>query len=149
MQPDEVRQTRKSSGLEDWSGDWLLASWAKTIESVSLEYPDFGMGVTVNVGGANYSGVLVSGRTWANEMAAMLRTTTIDHRIGQALAESFDEVHRLYEDPEFVHRPVRYLHLLHAAMVDTRGERTGEGLPMRFRVDSVAGWAVAGWAIGS
>jgi hypothetical protein len=132
-----------------WEADWLLASWAGVIERLSADYPEFGLGVTLNVGGSSYSGLLVSGGRWADEMARMLQTRSVDHRIGRILAESFEEERDRYRRAEFGGGPLRFLHLLHAALVDSRGERTGEGLPMRFRLDSVAGWAIAGWAVGS
>ncbi len=136
-----------SSG--DWSADWLLASWAQIVETLSVEYTDFGLGVTVNVGASTYSGVLVSGRKWVAEMASVLQSKTMDPRIARVLAQSFDEVRQLYDDPEFQNQTPQFLHLLYAAVVDPQGERAGEGLPMRIRLDSVAAWAVAGWAVGT
>jgi hypothetical protein len=149
MSPGATSDDLQPAAPEDWTADWLLASWAKVIERLDTEYPDFGLGVTLNVGGAIYSGVLVSGRRWMDDMVTVLRTKSIDPRIGSALAESFEEEKERYRRPEFVIGPVRFLHLLHASLVDTRGERTGEGLSMRFRLDSVAAWAIAGWAVGS
>ncbi len=133
----------------EWEADWLLASWAGVIERLSADYPEFGLGVTLNVGGSSYSGLLVGGGRWADEMARMLQTRSVDHQIGRILAESFEEERDRYRRAEFGGAPLRFLHLLHAALVDSRGERTGEGLPMRFRLESVAAWAIAGWAVGS
>jgi hypothetical protein len=133
---------------QDGAADWLLASWARVIERLGDEYPEFGLGVTLNVGGSSYSGLLVSGGRWADEMARMLQTRSVDHRIGRALAESFEDERDRYRGPDSGDGPLRFLHLLHAALVDSRGERTGEGLPMRFRLDSVAAWAIAGWSGG-
>jgi hypothetical protein len=134
---------------EEWSADWLLASWARIVEVLSLDYTDFGLGVTLNVGGSTYSGVLVSGRKWVGEMAGILRSKSMDPRIARVLAQSFDEVRQRYDDPAFLEQPQQFLHLLYASTVDPQGERTGEGLPMRIRLDSVSAWAVAGWAVGT
>ena len=134
---------------EDWSADWLLATWARIVEMLSVEYTDFGLGVTINVGGSTYSGVLVSGRKWVAEMASVLQSKNMDPRIARVLAQTFDGVRQQYNDPEFLNETPQFLHLLYAAVVDPQGERTGEGLPMRIKLDSVAAWAVAGWAVGT
>src|SRR5262249_53391447 len=86
---EESADMEREGANQPWTADWLLASWAKVIERVSSEHPDFGLGVTLNVGGATYSGVLVSGRRWANDMAMMLRMASMDHGIGDTLAASF------------------------------------------------------------
>jgi hypothetical protein len=137
------------ASTEDWSADWLLASWARVVEILSLDYTDFGLGVTLNVGGSAYSGVLVSGRKWVGEMAAVLQSKSMDPRISQVLAQSFDEVRQQYDDPAYLDQTPQFVHLLYAAAVDPQGERTGEGLPMRIRLDAVSAWAVAGWAVGT
>ena len=59
---------------EDWAADWLLASWARIVENLSMDYTDFGLGVTLTVGGSSYSGVMVSGRKWVSEMATILQS---------------------------------------------------------------------------
>ena len=133
---------------EDWSVDWLLASWARIVENLSMDYTDFGLGVTVTVGGSTYSGVMVSSRKWVAEMAMMLQSKTMDPRISRVLAQSFDEVRQLYDDPGYFEQTPKFIHLLYSSVVNPEGERTGEGLPMRVRLDAVAAWAVAGWAIG-
>jgi hypothetical protein len=149
MSPDDTSKHQSPSEADDWAADWLLASWVKIIDDISVDYPDFGLGVTLNVGGAIYSAVLVSSQKWASEMASMIRTKTVHQGIGEALAKSFEQVQQRYKDPAFRNAPIRFLHLLHASVVDAKGERSSEGLPMRFRLDAVAGWAIAGWAIGS
>jgi hypothetical protein len=149
MSSDAPADVIPHSRPHEWEADWLLGSWARVIERLSADYPEFGLGVTLNVGGSSYSGLLVSGGRWADEMARMLHTRSVDHRIGRALAESFEDERERYRRPDFSAGPLRFLHLLHAALVDSRGERTGEGLPMRFRLDAVAAWAIAGWAVGS
>ena len=133
---------------EDWSVDWLLASWARIVENLSLDYTDFGLGVTLTIGGSTYSGVMVSGRKWVSEMATILQSKAMDPRISRVLAQSFDEVRQVYDQPSFYENTPQFIHLLYAAVVNPQGERTGEGLPMRVRLESVAAWAVAGWAIG-
>ncbi|HUE58759.1 MAG TPA: hypothetical protein VMO88_04185 [Acidimicrobiales bacterium] len=133
----------------DWSADWLLTTWARIVETLSVEYADFGLGVTINVGGSTYSGVLVSGRKWVAEMASVLQSKAMDPRIAYVLAQSFDEVLQQYDNPEFLNQATQFLHLLHASVVDPQGQRTGEGLPMRIKLDAVAAWAVAGWAVGT
>ena len=133
---------------EEWSVDWLLASWARVIENLSLDYTDFGLGVTLTIGGASYSGVMVSGRKWVSEMAMVLQSKAMDPRIARVLAQSFEDVRQVYDDPEFLERTPEFVHLLYATVVNPHGERTGEGLPMRIRLDSVAAWTVAGWAVG-
>ena len=128
--------------------DWLLASWARIVENLSMDYTDFGLGVTLTMGGSSYSGVMVSGRKWASEMATVLQSKSMDPRISRVLAQSFDEVRQVYDDPNFYEGTPQFIHLLYAAVVNPQGERTGEGLPMRVRLEAVAAWAVAGWAIG-
>jgi hypothetical protein len=137
------------ASVDDWSADWLLASWARIVEILSLDYTDFGLGVTLNVGGSTYSGVMVSGRKWVGEMAVVLQSKSMDPRIARVLAQSFDAVRQQYEDPEYVDQTPQFIHLLYAAVVDPQGERTGEGLPMRIRLGAVSAWAVAGWAVGT
>jgi hypothetical protein len=148
MHPDAPTDVTELPWPQDGAADWLLASWARVIERLGGEYPEFGLGVTLNVGGSNYSGLLVSGGRWADEMANMLQTRSVDHRVGRALAESFEDERDRYSRPDLRDGPLRFLHLLHAALVDGHGERTGEGLPMRFRLDAVAAWAIAGWSVG-
>ena len=133
---------------EDWSVDWLLASWARIVENLSLDYTDFGLGVTLTMGGSSYSGVMVSGRKWVSEMATILQSKAMDPRISRVLAQSFDDVRQVYDDPGFYESTPQFIHLLYAAVVNPQGERTGEGLPMRVRLEAVSAWAVAGWAIG-
>lgn len=133
---------------EDWSVDWLLASWARIVENLSMDYTDFGLGVTLTMGGSTYSGVMVSGRKWVSEMATILQSKAMDPRISRVLAQSFDEVRQVYDDPNFYESTPQFIHLLYAAVMNPQGERTGEGLPMRVRLEAVAAWAVAGWAIG-
>ena len=72
----------------------------------------------------------------------------MDPRISRVLAQSFDEVRQVYDDPDFLEQTPKFVHLLYSSVVSPVGERTGEGLPMRIRLDSVSAWAVAGWAIG-
>jgi hypothetical protein len=91
---------------------------------------------------------MVSGRKWASEMATVLQSKAMDPRISRVLAQSFDEVRQVYDDPNFYESTPQFIHLLYAALVNPQGERTGEGLPMRVRLEAVAAWAVAGWAIG-
>src|SRR5262245_34540895 len=149
MQLDGESRTVPCSEAPDGTMDWLLASGASVIERLSVEHPDFGLGMTLNVGGASYSGLLVSGARWANEMALMLYAQSSDHGVGAAFAESFEGERRRYELGRFRNGPARFLHLVHAALVDARGEPTSEGLPMRFRLDSIAAWAIAGWVVGT
>lgn len=133
---------------DDWSADWLLASWARIVETLGMDYTDFGLGLTLTVGGSTYSGVMVSGRKWVSEMALILQSKNMDPRISRVLTQSFDEVRQVYDDPDFYEGTPKFVHLLYASVVNPHGDRTGEGLPMRVRLESVAAWAVAGWAVG-
>ena len=76
--------------------DWFLQSMIEVIINRGVE-----IGVTMSVGGSIVSGILISGKTYFEELGAVVAASSKEEGdVSEMLGNSWKEYRRLYEKPE-------------------------------------------------
>ena len=127
--PDEVRHLVP----EGSTADVVLAHLAHLVRTIDTTDASITIDVTLAIYGTPYAGTLVSGRRWAEQVAADFREKAADPDAGDAIAKVFDVVAGAYASDESHEKPLGYVHLLNASIIGPGGAPVWrpEGLPLR------------------
>lgn len=142
-----------SSGAEG-ERDWFLQS------VISLANSGAEIGITLTVGGAVISGMLIAGRTYFKELADMIRGVADEEEEAnpmlEAIAESWDKLSEIYDKPEGATAewdpgPFGYIHLRNARVYAPGGgvlPSSPSGVLWRGRLTQISGFAIGQLAEG-
>ncbi|MFN3944613.1 MAG: hypothetical protein ACK4K7_06775 [Allosphingosinicella sp.] len=125
--------------------DWFLASLT-SLANKGLTFP-----VTLFVGGAAISGILVGGKTYFDEFSRMMRRSFRDNEESADIMASFvDQCGSFYGDAaEIAARPPEYVHLVEARLFHPGADPVpkADGVLWRGKLASVDGfcWGTLVW----
>lgn len=125
--------------------DWFLTQMIETVINRGVE-----IGVTLTVGGSVVSGMLISGKTYFEELGELLTgASKAEGDVASALGEAWPAYAQLYEKPEgagddWIEPPATYIHLRNAYyLMPGSGSLPGKpGMLWRGRISSVDGFSI-------
>lgn len=123
--------------------DWFLANLVQMADAYKIE-----QGVTLNVGGILISGVLISGRSYFEELSGFVKVGAKGSKnaeLASSIADSYGQFAQIYPEHEvgedYPHRPRNYIHLRGTVMFGSNGPMSGpKGLLWRGKLSSVDGY---------
>lgn len=140
----ELNMFKVSEGV-----DWFLAYLVHWANDIGFEF-----GITLNVGGALVSGLVISGANYFKEFAANYASGISDPSLSEGLERMFGQFSVIYEIPEEDQKlkgpPPSFIHLRNAKLYQTSGNPipSGRGVLWRGKLSDVHGFSLGSLEVG-